>query len=91
MKNIALKKLIIADNLKRTGDNKSRPLWHEPMTKEEIMETVGKLMKENITYGKERILGFPGTAPEPISVEIYSQYISRHSNNIGLHSNKESG
>lgn len=85
------RKLTIADDPKRISNNKPRPLWREPMAEEKIMETVEKLMTENITYGKDRILGFPGTTPEPVSVDVYSRFIARHSNNIGLHSNKKIG
>jgi len=55
------------------------------MSEREVLEAIDNLMKMNIRYGKCKILGFPGTTPHPISIIAYSEYLSRHPNNIGLH------
>lgn len=62
--------------------------WKEPLSGKVIRKQVAHFARQNISYEKDRIIGFPGTNPEPISVEIYCRYLSLHSNNIGLHTNR---
>lgn len=69
--------------------NKPRPVWRDPMESEDVKRQAQKFIGQNICYGKDKIIGFPGTAPKQIAIEVYSECLSRHSNNIGMHTNKE--
>ena len=69
--------------------NKPRPIWQSSTNDDEIRAQVRIFAEQNICYGQDKIVGFPGTAPEPISVEIHNQYLDRHPNNIGMHTNKD--
>jgi len=69
--------------------NKPRPIWQSSAEDEEIRSQIQSFVERNICYGKDKVIGFPGTCPEPISVEVYSQYLDRHPNNIGMHTNKD--
>jgi tyrosine decarboxylase/aspartate 1-decarboxylase len=69
--------------------NKPRPLWQRPTDDAKIRQQIDNFAKQNIRYGEDKILGFPGTNPDPIATEIYSQHLSAHANNIGMHTNKK--
>lgn len=71
--------------------NKPRPLWQEPTDETAIRQQIDQFSKKNIRYGRNKILGFPGTNPDPMAAEIYSTHLADHSNNIGMHSNKGGG
>ena len=71
--------------------SKPRPLWQNSTDDESIRTQIQSLVGQNICYGKDKIIGFPGTVPEPIAVEIYGEYLDRHANNIGMHTNKTTG
>ncbi len=45
--------------------------------------------KENICYGRDPILGFPGTLPVKDAVEVLRKFSLKHPNNIGVHTGKE--
>lgn len=83
----------LAENKHRESNlgRKPRPIWQSSTSDKEIRERVKLFADQNICYGKDKIIGFPGTTPEPISVEIYNRYVNRHSNNIGMHTNKKTG
>jgi len=68
--------------------NKPRPLWQEPMDEAAIRQQIDQFSEENIRYGQAKILGFPGTNPDPLAAKIYGEHIFDHSNNIGMHTNK---
>lgn len=76
---------------KRSIRIRNGPRWQSSTSDEEIREKLSRLMKSNIHYEIHNILGFPGTTPLPISVEVHSEYLDYHSNNIGMHTNKENG
>jgi len=61
------------------------------LPEEKIMEEIERFVNKNIRYDADKILGFPGTNPEPLSTRVYSEYLRHHSNNIGMHTNKEGG
>lgn len=69
--------------------SKSRPAWQSSADDLEIRAQIQGFVTQNICYGQDKVVGFPGTVPEPIAVEIYSQYLDRHPNNIGMHTNKD--
>lgn len=64
------------------------PDWQKPILQEKILEETDRFMAKNICYGEDKVLGFPGTTPEPISVEIYCRHLERHPNNIGIFTNR---
>lgn len=70
---------------------RSGPLWQSSESDEEIRNQLSQFMKDNIQYETHNILGFPGTTPIPISTEVYSEYLSHHANNIGMHTNRRNG
>lgn len=72
------------------GD-KPCPLWQKPLDEIAIRQQIEQFSKENIRYGRDKILGFPGTNPEPLAAEIYGEHLFDHANNIGMHTNKEDG
>lgn len=69
--------------------NKPRPVWRDSIENEKIKKRAKEFIEQNICYGKDKIIGFPGTTPMQIAVEVYSDCLSRHSNNIGMHVNKK--
>ncbi|MFA6048128.1 MAG: pyridoxal-dependent decarboxylase [Parcubacteria group bacterium] len=69
--------------------SKSRPSWQSSTDDTKIRAQIQAFADQNICYGKDKIVGFPGTIPEPIAVEVYNQYLDRHPNNIGMHTNKD--
>jgi len=66
-------------------EKKTKPLWQKPLTTREITKQIQIFASQNICYGKDRIVGFPGTNPQAIAVKVYNQFLGNHSNNIGLH------
>lgn len=92
---IALSACPVCGNLKENRHeeiclgSKSRPIWQSSADDMEIRAQIQTFVEQNICYGKDKIIGFPGTAPEPIAVEVYGQYLDRHPNNIGMHTNKD--
>ncbi|MFH0969244.1 MAG: pyridoxal-dependent decarboxylase [Patescibacteria group bacterium] len=77
--------------MKRSERERAKPLWQGSASEEEIKRKVSLFMQKNIRYETHNILGFPGTTPLPISTEVYSDYLDYHSNNIGMHTNKDKG
>lgn len=67
----------------------TRPAWQEPMPEQEILRRLSELNARNIVYGRDPILGFPGTPPLAISQRVYCEHLSAHANNIGRHTNPE--
>jgi tyrosine decarboxylase/aspartate 1-decarboxylase len=67
--------------------DRKHPRWQRSLGNKVIETAIAREMEKNICYGKDCILGFPGTSPLPIAAEIYAEYLGRHPNNIGLHSN----
>ncbi len=65
--------------------NKARPLWQSSLEEKEVLEQAEAFMDENICYGKDKILGFPGTNAHPISKAIMAEWSEYHPNNIGVH------
>lgn len=61
------------------------PGWQKGMEPNEIFAYIERLMEMNISYGRDKIVGFPGTTPLNIAEYVYSQYLGYHANNIGLH------
>ena len=59
--------------------------WQRPLNEQEIYRRIKEFAGRNIDYQEDLVLGFPGTTPEPISTIIYSEYLDKHANNIGLH------
>lgn len=59
--------------------------WQNPLESEEIMDYLQQFAAKNIRYGEDKILGFPGTTPHPISVPVFTQHLLMHANNIGMH------
>ncbi|MBU1046659.1 hypothetical protein KKH36_02670 [Patescibacteria group bacterium] len=59
--------------------------WQKGMDPNDIFSNIGKLMRMNISYGRDDIVGFPGTTPLNIAECVYAEYLGYHANNIGLH------
>ncbi len=71
--------------------SKPRPVWQSSADDESIWTQVQNFVEQNICYGQDKIVGFPGTIPESIAVEVHGKYLERHANNIGMHTNKATG
>lgn len=59
--------------------------WKKGMDPNKIFSDIWELMKMNISYGKDGVVGFPGTTPLNIAECVYAEFIGYHANNIGLH------
>lgn len=70
---------------------KARVCWPQRGQKVKIIsKKIEWALGENIDYRDELIIGFPGTEPDPISVEAFTRFLSRHPNNICTHTSGES-
>jgi len=52
---------------------------------EEIQEDLDWAKGENLDYGRDLVIGFPGTEPAPIAVDAFVQFLEEHPNNITTH------
>ncbi len=60
------------------------------LSKEEIQKRLREALAKNIFYGRDFVMGFPGTKPLPIGVEAYTMFMREHPNNICTHTSEES-
>ena len=61
--------------------------WQNPMGDQDILEQVDIFSRKGIDYKFDIILGFPGTNPHQITVDVYKLNLHWHANNIGMHTN----
>lgn len=69
----------------------NRICWPRRGQKEEtVSKRIEWAFRKNINYKEGLIIGFPGTEPDPISVDAFERFLPRHPNNICTHTSGES-
>ena len=58
-------------------------------TQEKIDKQLNQAQYDCIDYDTDPILGFPGTPPADIAVNVHSQFSRKHFNNIGYHTKSD--